>query len=199
MTSALKFIFGGYRKVSPFFFNKDMKNLFPHILIITAILILLSNAVVCRAENISGESASIKISVDNSEYDYRVQNLKNYLLKHDSPLSSYAADFVAYADTNGLDYRLVPAITGVESTFGKHIPSNSYNAYGWANGEYSFTSWEDSIAHVSQTLKTSYIDKGAPTISKIAKRYAPPSTTWGSKVTYFIGKIDTLPLNFDII
>ena len=31
-------------------------------------------------------------------------------------------DFVTYADTNGLDYRLVPAITGVESTFGKLIP-----------------------------------------------------------------------------
>jgi hypothetical protein len=198
MTPALKFIFGGYRKVSPFFFIKDMRRIYTYILIITAILISLSNAAVCRAENISGESASIRNTTDNSEYDFRVQNLKNYLLKYDSPLSPYAADFVAYADANGLDYRLVPAITGVESTFGKHIPLNSYNAYGWANGDYSFTSWEDSIAHVSETLKTSYIDKGAPTISKIARRYAPPSTTWGSKVTYFVGKIDTLPLNFDI-
>jgi hypothetical protein len=106
---------------------------------------------------------------------------------------------VTYADVNGLDYRLVPSISGVESTFGKHIPFNSYNAYGWANGNYSFTSWEDSISHVSETLKKSYIDKGAPSIAKIARRYAPPSTTWGNKVSYFIGKIDSLPLNFDII
>jgi len=176
-----------------------MKKIFTSILVASVLFLLLSNADSCRAEMVAGESASINTSTEESLYDYRVQNLKNYLEKHNSPLAIYASDFVTYADIYGLDYRLVPAITGVESTFGKHIPVSSYNAYGWANGKYSFTSWEDSIAHVSETLKKSYIDKGAPTITKIAKRYAPPSTTWGSNVTFFIGKIDTLPLDFDII
>ena len=151
------------------------------------------------AQTLSDSSATLKNGGGDIGFDYRVENLSKFLKKYDSPLASFAEDFVTYADINGLDYRLVPAISGVESTFGKHIPSNSYNAYGWANGEYSFTSWQDSIAHVSETLKNSYIDKGAPTIAKIAKRYAPPSTTWGNGVKFFIGKIDTLPLNFDII
>jgi len=152
-----------------------------------------------RAQTISDSSASIKNEVELAGFDYRVQNLRNFLQNYGSPLAEYAESFVKYADENDLDYRLVPSITGVESTFGKHIPFNSYNAYGWANGNYSFASWDDSIEHVSETLKSSYIDKGATTIAQIAKIYAPPSTTWGVKVQFFVKKIDTLPLNFDII
>jgi hypothetical protein len=196
MTSALEYIFGPsiYRRA---FFFKDMKNFIINILIITALLIL--NAGTVRAQSISNSSATIKNGVADSGFDYRAENLRNFLEKYNSPLAAYADDFVTYADMNGLDYRLVPAISGVESTFGKFIPNNSFNAYGWANGEYTFMSWEDSIAHVSETLKSAYIDKGAPTIAKIAKRYAPPSTTWGNGVKFFVGKIDSLPLNFDIV
>ena len=173
-----------------------MRKLLIYILI-TIILVLLSTISV-RAESISGSSATLRRAEANG-YDFRVENLRKFLEKYNSPLAIYAQEFVAYADINGLDYRLVPSITGVESTFGKHIPFESFNAYGWANGEYSFVSWEDSIAHVSGVLKTSYIDKGAPTVAKIARRYAPPSTTWGRNVNFFIAKIDTIPLNFDII
>jgi len=145
-------------------------------------------------------SATLKSRDLNSVgYDYRVEKLTNFLEIYDSPLSEYSGYFVAYADLYGLDYRMVPAITGVESTFGKHIPAKSYNAYGWANGEYKFNSWPQSIKHVTKTLKTKYIDRGAKSVSSIAKRYAPPSSTWGSKVKYFMSKIDTLPSNFDII
>jgi len=169
---------------------------------IITILVILALSVFCvipvRAQEVSDSSASITKSAANFNFDYRVENLRKYLENFNSPLSLYAQDFVTFADKNEIDYRLVPSIAGVESTFGKFIPSNSFNAYGWANGNYSFTSWPDSIAKVSETLKSGYIDKGAPTIAKIAKRYAPPSTTWGYNVKYFLGKIDSLPLNFDI-
>lgn len=136
--------------------------------------------------------------VNESDFDYRVYTLRKFLTKYNSPLTPYSADFIAQADYYGIDYRMVPAITGVESTFGKYIPSNSYNAYGWANGKYSFSSWSDSIQVVTKTLKYNYVDKGATSIAKIARIYAPPSTTWGGKVQYFVSKIDTLPLSFDI-
>ena len=174
-----------------------MKKLILYILI-TGVLLFLCT-VSARAQGASDSSASLKTEAGEPGFDYRVENLRKFLEKYNSPLATYAEEFVTYADLNGLDYRLIPSISGVESTFGKHILYNSYNAYGWANGEYSFTSWEDSIAQVSQTLKKSYIDKGTPTITKIAKRYAPPSTTWGNGVKYFVRKIDSLPLNFDII
>lgn len=158
------------------------------------------NGKAVRAQELSAnESARIKTDTEVAGFDYRVENLRNFFSRYNSPLTMYADEFVGNADKNGLDYRLVASITGVESTFGKHIPYDSYNAYGWANGEYRFKSWQDSITHVSEVLKISYIDKGAPTIAKIARRYAPPSTTWKNGVTYFVGKIDTLPLDFDII
>jgi hypothetical protein len=174
-----------------------MKKIIIYILI--CIILIVFNTANVRAETLSASSATFKKDAEEPGFDYRAENLRRFLEKYDSPLAVYAEDFVTYADTNSLDYRLVPAITGVESTFGKKIPANSYNAYGWANGEYAFASWEDSISHVSETIKKSYIDKGAPTIAKIAKRYAPPSTTWGSGVKFFVSKIDSLPLNFDII
>lgn len=170
------------------------------IFVITFLIVLISAGAeeVC-AQNISASSAAIKSDTESTDFDYRVENLRKFLEKYNSPLAEYAEAFVIYADENNLDYRLVPAITGVESTFGKRIPVDSYNAYGWANGEYSFTSWEDSISHVSEVLKKKYINRGADTISEIARIYAPPSSTWGGKVSFFVKKIDTLPLNFDII
>lgn len=175
-----------------------MNRLIKVILIVTVLACLSTGKV--YAENVSGESASLKLGSETSDYDFRVQNLKKFFEKYNSPLAAYSEEFVVYADANNLDYRLIPAITGVESTFGKHIPVGSYNAYGWANGEYEFTSWEDSIEHVSFVLKKSYIDRGIYSIRQIAKVYAPPSSsTWGNGVTFFVKRIDTLPLDFDII
>ena len=145
---------------------------------------------------VAGSSAELKTTPASSN-DPRVETLRKYLLGHKSPLADYAQDFVAASDKYGLDWRLVPAISGVESTFGKRIPKGSYNAYGWANGNYKFKSWEDSIEIVSKTLRTKYIDKGAPSINKIARRYAPPSSTWARNVKFFMYKIETFPVAFD--
>jgi len=147
----------------------------------------------------AGVSAVPKFKqVNEPVFDYRVYILRKFLSKFNSPLTPYSSEFIRQADFYGIDYRLVPAISGVESTFGKQIPFGSYNAYGWVNGNYSFKSWPDSIQVVSKTLKYNYIDKGVISIASIARVYAPPSTTWGSKVQYFVSKIDALPLSFDI-
>lgn len=194
MILALGFIFGGHRKVTSFFLSTMLNNI---TCIIVVIALLLESASSACAESETA-SAKLKLGTNAYSFDYRVTNLEKFLSSYNSPLTDYAKDFVYFADENGLDYRLVPAITGVESTFGKHIPQNSYNAYGWANGNYSFESWEDSISTVSSTLKDKYIDGGATTINKIARIYAPPSTTWAGKVKYFMAKIDPVPVSFDI-
>lgn len=145
-------------------------------------------------------SNSAKLSLVKTEgfSDLRAVKLNKYLKSHKSPLAMYSDDFIYWADKYHLDWRLVPAITGVESTFGKRIPFKSYNAYGWANGDYKFISWESSIEIVSKTLRKKYYDKGAVNIDKIADRYAPPSSTWGKNVKYFMNKIESFPLEFDI-
>ncbi|MCH7640982.1 glucosaminidase domain-containing protein [Patescibacteria group bacterium] len=165
--------------------------------LILPILFTLTINPVWADEYVVTQSATLKRDIVQTEYDYRVNVLTKYLSGHNSPLTDYAGLFIYTADKYGLDWRLIPAISGVESTFGKNIPSSSYNAYGWANGKYRFESWEDSIEVVSKALREKYIDRGASTLSKIARRYAA-STAWEWKVRYFMNEIDSLPLPFTI-
>ena len=137
-------------------------------------------------------------STINNGNIYKYLRLKSFLSKYDSPLKEYSYDFISASDKYGLDWRLLPSITGVESTFGKRIPYNSYNAYGWNNGNYKFESWEHSIDHVSEFLKVRYVDRGYDTIDKIAPIYAPPSSDWAWKVKYFANKLDPVVLEFDL-
>jgi len=167
------------------------------VLVVFLILIFLSANTVSADYNVAGSSATLKSQNINSR-DERAKKLEDFLITHNSPLADYSDKFIEVADKYNLDWRLIPAISGVESTFGKRIPKNSYNAYGWANGEYRFISWENSIEIVGKTLREKYIDKGAPTINKIARRYAPPSSTWAGNVKFFMQKIESLPVDFDL-
>lgn len=126
--------------------------------------------------------------------DYRVLKLQKFLTKYQSPLVSYASHFVRASDRYGLDYRLLPAITGVESTFGLYIPENSYNAYGWNNGNWQFKSWPDSIFYVSKALRENYLNRGATSVWQIAPIYNPVTpASWGLKVHRLMEQIDQQP------
>ena len=166
------------------------------VFIVLVLISLLAAARVSAEVSVADGSATLKKSQVNS--DYRVRVLKLYLTKHNSPLADYAGYFVETADKYNIDWRLVPAISGVESTFGKRIPYDSFNAYGWANGAYKFKSWEDSIEIVTKTLREKYIDRGAPSIAIIARRYAPPSSTWAGKVKFFMARIEPFPVIFSL-
>jgi hypothetical protein len=172
-----------------------MKKLFFFILIILAgFYLFASPALGQTATNTAVFSGVLKSSCLLTDGpDYRVEKLSIFLKNENSPLTGYADEMVEAADNYNLDWRLVPAITGVESSFGKRIPYNSYNAYGWNNGDFRFNSWSESIWHVSKTLKERYINRGATTVFAISRIYAPPSSTWAGKVNYFMGKIENTP------
>lgn len=150
------------------------------------------------ANSFVAESSAELILPISTNPDSRVIILKNFFLKNGSPLAEYADVFIRSADEYGLDWRFLPAITGVESTFGKKIPYESYNSYGWANGEFRFGSWEESIEIVVKTLREKYVDRGAVTIEEIAIRYAPPSLTWAGKVKSIMRKISPLAVDHDL-
>jgi hypothetical protein len=169
------------------------------VITILVFLILFATAEpISAGEHVVSSSAQIIRPITSDYRDYRERILRNFLMSHNSPMADYANNFIYCADKYNIDWRLVPAIAGVESTFGKRIPANSYNAYGWNNGKYSFDSWTDSIEVVSKALRENYYDKGATSIDRIARRYAPPSNTWNWKVKYFMYKIDNLPLQFTL-
>ena len=127
--------------------------------------------------------------------DIRAQKLATFLSKYNSPLAYFSNDFVQEADRNGLDYRLLPAIAGVESTFARNFIPETHNVYGWGGGEIGFQSWPDGITKVSLGLKKGYLDKGAGSVEDIAKIYCPPnSSRWAQNVRLFMEKIEaTVP------
>ncbi|MDP2637612.1 MAG: hypothetical protein Q8P26_00950 [Candidatus Levybacteria bacterium] len=157
-----------------------------------SIVFLTSNKTVYATENLAGSSAALLKPVSAKVPDSRVKILGEFLKQYDSPLVPNASDFVEIANKYDLDWKLVAAISGVESTFGKQIPYESFNGWGWGiygDNMILFSSWKEGIETVSEGLRNNYINKwGAKDVYEIGKIYAS-SPTWAQKVTYFMNKI----------
>lgn len=162
------------------------------IFLVTLFINMWTWTITSHASEVSQPSANITgIQIFTLEKDVRSLKLSRFLKSHNSPLVPYANLFIEKAELYDLsDWKLIPAISGVESTFGKHIPKDSFNAWGWANGAYSFTSWENAIDEVTKTISQKYIARGLDTPEKMSPVYAPPSTTWAGKVRFFMKKMD---------
>lgn len=124
------------------------------------------------------------------EFDYRYLRLISFLRKKDSPLVYYAFDIVNAADMNGIDYRLLVAIAGVESLYGRRMVSESFNAYGWRGGYFFFENWRDSIYYISLKLKSRYYQAGLTDPYLIGRVYAPPNPSWGRSVHWIMREIE---------
>lgn len=125
--------------------------------------------------------------------DTRVLALNYFLLDYGSPMAPYAETFVTVADEVGLDWRIVASIAGVESAFGRIIPSNSYNAWGWRGGEGGsfsvFGSWSESISYITRRIAVGYGTDIDPYV--IESTYCPPcgatgQHAWASGVTRYM-------------
>jgi hypothetical protein len=96
-----------------------------------------------------------------------------------------------------VDWKLVPAISGVESTFGQALPEGSYNAWGVGGSNLVyFKSWNDSIYFLNSYLKQNYIRKGLTNPYSINRVYAA-SPTWGTRVSANIAELDQYAKKYD--
>lgn len=120
-----------------------------------------------------------------AEEDSRAKKLKGFLLANASPMANEADNFIVIADKYNLDWKLLPAIAGVESTFGRFIPNGSYNAYGWHNGKYYFKSWSDATNSVAEGIKIKWGSMGEISHWKIGPYYAQ-NPHWASRVDHFM-------------
>lgn len=146
-----------------------------------------------KADAFSRSSAYLsKAEPENTNND-RVDKLRAYLEANNSPMSDQAKVFVEQAEKYNLDWRLVAAISGLESGFGNHIPAGSYNAWGWGvyGGKVTyFSSWEDGIKTISQGLRERYMNqRGAQNVYQIGATYAA-SPTWAQRVLMYMDRIE---------
>ncbi|MDO8269753.1 MAG: hypothetical protein Q7T54_03730 [Candidatus Levybacteria bacterium] len=129
------------------------------------------------------------IVASNKPYDLRTQALENVLKRYNSPLTYHAAAYIKTADKYGMDWKLLPSIAGLESTFGKRQMPGSYNSYGWGGGRIYFESVEHGIDTVLFGLKNRYVARGATTVETIAPIYSE-SPTWAPRVRLFMKQFE---------
>jgi len=92
-----------------------------------------------------------------NEIDPRVEKLEAFFAAYNSPLRGHAVAFVETADRNDLDWRLLPAIAGVESTFGKNVPNYApFNPFGWRCNHiqpcWRFTGYDEAVRTVGEKI-----------------------------------------------
>ena len=135
-----------------------------------------------------------KVSVTAEIGDARVEIVRQYLHRYDSPMKHMAEHLVSAADKNGLDFRLTTAIAQQESNLCKRIPPGGYNCWGWgihSAGTLGFQSFEEGINTVSKGLRENYIDKGYTTPDEIMKKYTPSSNgSWANGVNQFLAEME---------
>lgn len=160
------------------------------IALLLAVALFPQNTYADSSNSASSAALAPQIKPNSPADDIRVAALKNVLNKYDSPLAPYAKDYVVLADKYGVDWKLLPSISGLESSFGKHLMPNSHNGYGWGGGHIYFTSWEDGIETINKAIRENYIDKWkATTVNDMGPIYAE-SPTWAVRVNRFMNEIN---------
>ena len=165
-------------------------------LILITLLIASYGAGPTWAQEIAGSSAAVVSRENNSTALSSLQKIavkrkaiSEVLKRYDAPLASEVESFLDACTKYDLDCYLLPSISGVESTFGKHLITGTYNPFGWGRGLLAFTSFNQTILTVGKALKENYIDKGADTVDKIGRIYCE-GDTWSGKVKYFMNQFE---------
>lgn len=126
--------------------------------------------------------------------------LKKYLQYRQSSLATHSDLILEASDQYNLDWRLLTAIAGQESTFCRTIPNDSYNCWGWAvteNFTKKFSSFDEAINRVARGLKEDYLNQGLETPEEIMTKYTPKSLenggSWAKGVEYFMWELENFP------
>lgn len=106
-----------------------------------------------------------------SQKDPRWILVKQFLLTNGAPAHLYTDDFLIAADRNGLDWRLLPSISIVESGGGREARNN--NIFGWDNCRVHFRSAKEGIYRVASWLKNSSMYRKKTSVDQILWTYNP--------------------------
>ena len=93
------------------------------------------------------------IPKDETDLEDRAKKIDQYFEDHGMPLAGYGDEFVAAADRYEIDWRVLAAISVIESTGGKQMCGN--NPFGWGScrsGVGNFATISEAIDYVSMNL-----------------------------------------------
>ncbi|MEK7595428.1 MAG: hypothetical protein AAB443_02470 [Patescibacteria group bacterium] len=121
--------------------------------------------------------------------DSRAEIIDQYFAKYKCPLTGTGVKMVEVADKYNFEFWWLAAIAWQESTCGKQMIPDSYNAWGY--GIYGdtvtkFTSWEEAMDKIGSDLSKNFFGKGLIEPCEVEKRYTPPSKgRWCKSIQYF--------------
>lgn len=139
---------------------------------------------------ISGTNSVLAAGVDMRQSQMRV-----VLTKYHSPMIGLEDVLIKTAEKYGLDWTLMAAIAGTESSFAKRMPVSPTggpcnNPYGWGiygDNKICFESLEASIEGVASGLAKKY---NITSLESIARTYNTVSTdSWIAHTRFFMNKI----------
>lgn len=161
--------------------------------LVSFVLLLLPGTL--HAQEVAGQSAQITYSLFTDtkctqpvNYARKRKAIENVLKKYRSPLLSESGSFIEACQKYHMDCYLLPAITGLESSFGQFIWPDSYNPFGWGGGYIMFDDWNDGIMTVAEGLHENYIKEGADDLYSIGPIYSE-SPTWAPRVERFMNEM----------
>jgi hypothetical protein len=97
--------------------------------------------------------------------DVRGERLEAFFRAYDCPGPLHVQDYLRAADSHDLDYRMLPAISLVESTCGAFERMN--NRWGWDSVQTGFASVHAGIDYISQQLAENPKYKGKSVKEKL--------------------------------
>jgi len=156
-----------------------MRKLFSNGLVVVAGVVSLpgNNPVADPAKPVAAEC--------RKEHDLRLASLRSFFRKGNCPAAELSPVFLEAADSNALDWRLLPSISFIESTGGKFARNN--NIFGWDSGRAAFRSAVEAVRSVASSLARSatYRHKG---VDEILHAYNPDAD-YAAKVKYVMRRI----------
>lgn len=162
----------------------------PYLLFILAVLI---GFIVCKLFIKSVPCVTEVQAIQNIvvKEDKRVEQLAKFFEEKQSPLASYSEYLIEAADKYGLDWTLMPGISGIESSFGKRMPEGSNNPFGLERGGHlmSFATLYNAIDFEAKLLSERYKLVANRAIGNV---YCPETTctqNWATTVTNFSKEI----------
>ena len=119
-----------------------------------------------------------------TERSRKARRIREFYERWNAPMAAQSEFIVDTAEKYGIDWRLIPAISIVESTGGRYC-FRSYNPFGW--GKMSFSSFEEAIDTVARGLANGY---GTSDPYAITPSYNPVTpASWANKVSGLMSQI----------
>lgn len=114
--------------------------------------------------------------------------IQSFLARQRSPMTQHAGSIVAAGIRYGVDPRVVVAISGVESTFGRY--SRGHNAWGWNAGKARWASWPVAIDRYTKALGSAYRSLRHGRFAAASRTYCPPcGNRWGRQALAIFNRI----------